>query len=671
LQLSGVAGGQLGGGTLQTVYDPAIQETQIASALSVFDAQFTTQLTWGKNTQPFNNAIQAGFFGGTAARYPIIFTQETAQFVTQIQKRTATGATLGVAHNIQYLFSNSPSNVYPSAYTSNVQLTFSQPLLGGNAQNGPSGLEANRAPIIIARLGADQAVWRFKAEVMAMVRSIEQQYWVLSHKYVALWSAQTAFDLSEDLLEDVKANQAVGSRRGSRRDLADAQWQVEQARLNLVTATSDLLYTERQLRNILGLPPADNRRIVPTSEPTDARLEPDWESSLAQMISFQPDIVIAQFLVRVAELQLLVARNQLLPSLNFDLLYQFNGLGNQLDDSLNAMTGGGILAFDPMVQLAQRQAGLNSVPSLYRNFQTWQMGFTLQMPVGFRGPLANVQASQYALLRQRAYLQQVVHQTTHSLARFFLEVDDNYKSYRAATRLREAAAMRLDYNKARYDAGDRDPSQSEEAVTIGVLIDSINQWTNAIATEAQFKSTYNTSIAVLEEAKGTLLGYDNVALAEGPWPRKAYIQAHDQQEAHRQHPTGADGPYHPEPVSGPAVPDPVPVVSPPDLGPPGPVPALPGPGGNLGPMPRSAPPQIPAGEPNTLSSLTPASPSADASVLPAAGLTEVKNPLPTLPERALPTAEPATLDLPILPPATNPPSPQPLPAEGLPPLPAG
>src|SRR5206468_5603547 len=48
----------LGAGTLSSVYDPAIQETQIASALAVFDANFTTSMLWGHNEAPFNNGIQ-------------------------------------------------------------------------------------------------------------------------------------------------------------------------------------------------------------------------------------------------------------------------------------------------------------------------------------------------------------------------------------------------------------------------------------------------------------------------------------------------------------------------------------------------------------------------------------------------------------------------------------
>ena len=57
------------------------------------------------------------------------------------------------------------------------------------------------------------------------------------------------------------------------------------------------------------------------------------------------------------------------------------------------------------------------------------------MPLGMRAPLANTRQAQYILLRQRAYLQQIVHQTTHSLARFFLEVDANYKQFKTASRL--------------------------------------------------------------------------------------------------------------------------------------------------------------------------------------------------------------------------------------------
>jgi outer membrane protein TolC len=583
----------LGASPLQTVYDPAIQETQIATALSSFDTNFTTSLLWGHSVTPFNNAITAGTFIA-GAKFPVIFDQDTATFSSGVSKRTATGALLGVTHNVNYLYSNSPTNVTPSAYTTNTQLTLTQPLLGSAPLAGfspsaspPVGLEANRAPIVVARLNADGAVWRFKAEVMAEVRSIEQQYWSLAQQHVQLWSSEKAVELAEEIVKREQSELEVG--RGTVADVAESQQRLEQFRLDLVTKTSDVITTERQLRNILGLPPADNRRILPVTAPSEARLEPNWEASLAQMLSFQPDIVVQQIITRVAELQLLIARNQLLPQLNLNALYQFNGLGHQLDQAEAVMTGKGLLGLDPRTRLLQNAAGLGSPPSVFRDFQQWQIGLTFQMPLGMRAPLANTRQAQYTLLKQRAYLQQVVHQTTHSLARFFLEVDANYKQFKTASRLRAAAAQRLEAQRAFYEEG---------RITIDRYLDAVSQYASAVAQEAQFKTTYNISIVALEEAKGTLLAYDNIALAEGPHAQKAYVQARDQQRAHRQLPIPPDGPYRPIPITNPAVPDPVEPMPPPESGSTSePRPPFPAPVGPLGPPPTPTAPTAPATDP--------------------------------------------------------------------------
>jgi len=653
---SGIASA-LGASPLQTVYDPAIQETQIAQALSTFDTSFTTSLLWGHSVAPFNNAISAGTVLA-GPRYPIVFDQDTAQFQAGVQKRIATGGLLGVTHNISYLYSNSPTNATPSAYTTNLQLSITQPLLGSapmpGGQPGPAvGLEANRAPIVIARLSADAAVCRFKAEVMASVRSIEQQYWSLAQQYVQLWSSERAVELAEEIKKREESELEVG--RGTVADVAEATQRLEQFRLDLVTKTSDVITTERQLRNILGLPPADSRRIVPVTAPSEARLQPDWESSIAQMLTFQPDIVTQQLVVRVAELQLLVTRNQLLPVLNFNALYQFNGLGKDLDAAEAVMTGRTIQAIDPLVSQQQRQAGLGNPPGNYNSFQSWQIGFTFQTPLGNRAPLANTRQAQYLLLKQRAYLQQIVHQTTHSLHRFFLEVDSNYKQFKTASRLRAAAAQRLEAQRAFYEEG---------RITIDRYLDAVSQYASAVALEAQYKTSYNIAIVALEEAKGTLLAYDNIAVAEGPYPRKAYIQARDQRAAHGQFSIPHDGDYHPRPVTGTSNPDPVQPMAPLGTQPDSTRPPLPAPLGPIGPPSTPLPPELPAGEPPILSrnGSTPSRPSMANSapleprVIPASA-TATSSALPSM------SALPADSDGSELPPLPVPISLPPLPAQ--------
>jgi Outer membrane efflux protein len=292
-----------------------------------------------------------------------------------------------------------------------------------------------------------------------------------------------------------------------------------------------------------------------------------------------------QLLVRVAELQLLIARNQLLPQLSMNALYQLNGLGQQLDSAEAVMTGSTLKALNPVIANMQRAAGLNSQPGSYSNFVTWQVGFTFQAPLGMRAPLANTRNAQYTLLRARAYLQQVVHQTTHSLARFFLEIDANYKQFKAAARLRAASFQRLEAQRNFLEFG---------KITLDRYLDAVSQYATAVANEAQYKTTYNISIVALEEAKGTLLAYDNIAVAEGPHPAKAYIQARDIQGAHHQHHISPDGPQTEKVPVGPLNPDPSELNPPPGVEGRQAEPPQPGPAGPLGPRPAPFPPYTPA-----------------------------------------------------------------------------
>ena len=215
------------------------------------------------------------------------------------------------------------------------------------------------------------------------------------------------------------------------------------------------------------------------------------------MLAYQPDIVQQQILVRVAELQLLLARNQLLPQLNLNALYQLNGLGPHLDNALGVQDGHAAQGDRPAGRGLQRAAGLNANPGLFNDFQSWQVGLTYHRPARLPQRPGQHQAVPVSLLRQRAFLQQVVHQTTHSLARFFLEVDANFKQFKTAQRLRQAAQIRLESARAYYEEG-------RTGFTIDRLLDAVSQYADAIAQEAQYKTSYNTSIAALEEAKGTL-----------------------------------------------------------------------------------------------------------------------------------------------------------------------
>ena len=233
-------------------------------------------------------------------------------------------------------------------------------------------------------------------------------------------ASEHAVKLAEKVLDHEQAGLAVG--QATLAEVSEAAQRLEQLNLDLVTRTSDVATTEQLLRNLLGLPWPDIRQIIPVTVPTEAQVEPDWNSSLAIMLEKQPDIVRSRALVKEAAADL----------------------------SAN-------------------------------------------------GPAR--------LDRCRESLQQVIRETTHSLARFFLEIDSNFKQFKTATRLRAKAALRLESQGAYYKEG---------RVTIDRYLDSVNHYATAVATEAQYKTTYNISIIALEEAKGTLLDYKQIAVVPNP-----------------------------------------------------------------------------------------------------------------------------------------------------------
>jgi RNA polymerase sigma factor (sigma-70 family) len=261
---------------------------------------------------------------------------------------------------------------------------------------------------------------RFKFMAMAEVSTIEQQYWNLVQAHSQLLAAEQAVASAEEILKKEQAKLKVG--RGTIAAVAEAAQVLEQLNLALVTRTSDLITTERMLRDLLGLPAADSRRIVPVTAPTEAKIEPDWEESRAAMLANHPDIARSQAIVTSAE-------------------------------------------------------GDVSPAGLAR------------------------------LKRSKAYHEEVIHQTTHSLKRFFWEIDANYKRFQAASRARVATAERLEAQRAYFEAG---------TISIDRFLDSVTMCANAVATEAQHKIAYNKSIAAFEEAKGTLLEHDQIAVAHAP-----------------------------------------------------------------------------------------------------------------------------------------------------------
>jgi hypothetical protein len=150
-------------------------------------------------------------------------------------------------------------------------------------------------------------------------------------------------------------------------------------------------------------------------------------------------------------------------------------------------------------------------------FQEWQAGARFLMPLGFRRELATVRHHQLQLAREKARLQDEELEASHALVDAVRNVDTNFALAQTNFNRRVAAERQVEAVQAAYDAN---------TVTLDQLLDAQRRRAEAESSYYRALVDYNRSISQLHYRKGSLLEYNGVFLAEGPWPGKAYFDAH-------------------------------------------------------------------------------------------------------------------------------------------------
>lgn len=500
-----------------TIYDPAIVETDpfrgVESALALFDAQLASSLTWERLNRPQNfNAT-----GGTI--FPQQLLGDQGNWTTGITKRTATGATWGFNNSTIYDNNNSPIREVPSTWTTNYDFTFNQPLLQGagttyNRIAGPDFFDnlygrPNFRGVLLARINADISLAEFEAGVRNLISDTEQSYWELYFAYRNLEARKAGRDSSLEAWRKVHALYVEQSRGGEADKEAQAREQYFFFRGEVENALTDVYRSENRLRFMMGISASDGRLIRPSDEPTTARISFDWQQSLVEALSRSAELRRQKWVIKQRELELTAAKNLLLPRLDMVGRWRFLGMGqdliNQNYNPYNADNS------DPL-------AGTDAYSTMFSGkFQEWQAGAQFLMPLGFRRELATVRHHQLQLARERARLQDEELEASHALVEAVRNVDTNFALAQTNFNRRVAAERQVEAVQAAYDAG---------TVTLDQLLDAQRRRAEAESGYYRALVDYNRSISQLHYRKGSLLEYNGVFLAEGPWPGKAYFDAH-------------------------------------------------------------------------------------------------------------------------------------------------
>jgi outer membrane protein TolC len=490
-------------------FDPAVFGSNIESSLARFDARWISSMTWQKTDVAVSN-ILGNFQNG-----------DQASFSTGVYKALPTGGVTGITFNTDYTLlaqtAQLNQNITNPAYRPRLQAIFEQPLL----QN--FGVEINQITtnlpistlvpgfrpaggtrtegILITRLRFDEARMEFERQINFMLLNVEYAYWNLYGAYYGLYSREQGLRQALVSWQVNKTRFDVG--QIAQQDLEQTRAQYELFRAQRVTALGRVLDAERQLRGLLNLPIEDGQRLVPSDSPTLAHYRADWNSAEVETLSLRPELILARQEVKFRQFDLISQKNLLKPDLRFFASYDMNGLGTRLDGP----------------PAAPGNTNGNALASLTDNiFNSWQLGFRLDVPIGFREAHAAVRQARLNLSRSYLQLKDQEQKASRFLAFQYRNIEQYYAEIDAQRAQREANARQLALRFQVFQAG-------AKGGTIDVLLEAQRNFADALASEYTAIVNYNNSLAGFHFAKGTIMQYNSVQIAEGPLPQCVQVRA--------------------------------------------------------------------------------------------------------------------------------------------------
>jgi len=242
---------------------------------------------------------------------------------------------------------------------------------------------------------------------------------------------------------------------------------------------------ERRLRLLIGMPISDEMLIRPSETPSIAPIAFDWDSISVEAMQLRSELQQQRLVIQRRQMELLAARNFLMPQLDLISIYRVRGLEQQL-------------------------AGDNSAFQQLGNFdyQEYQAGVELVLPVGFRQGHAAVRFAQIQIARDKAILREQERQVLHDLTAIVADCDRSYVQVETSLNRYLAASDALDALEANRQAG--------LPVNLEQLLDAQRRVSEAESRYHLSLSEYAVATKNVHFEKGTLAEFANLLVVDNP-----------------------------------------------------------------------------------------------------------------------------------------------------------
>lgn len=460
-------------------FQPGIEGTRVEEAKGHFDPVFFANAEYDHKDELTGGQVFNDFSGGLFPITSNLDIEDVATGQTGFQQNLESGGQVQLQYANVYSWYNPQRTVENPFYTSQLTLQLTQPILKNY------GYDINQAQITISRFTQKESVLEFRKAVESNVADLEKDYWQLVQ-------AEHDIRIQQELVAETETTYRILQTRMDR-GLDVSQLQVSQAETVLETRRAQLIEFQRQARDLSDqikslmsdpeYPVTSAVLILPADAPVEAPMIFDLDDEVNTAMENRFELGEQQLKIDAATVTVTVARNNLLPELDF-----IGSVGPQ---------GG----------------GSNEITALQTNAEfdhlDYTLGFKFTMDIGYRAERAIWQRT---LLQRDQAIEQYASLTEQ------VAVDVTTSARAVSTAWDEVGVNR----EARYHAEEalraiNERERDNEPLTpvfVQLKLDTQERLAASLQAEAESVANYNIAISALERAKGTLLRYNNVLLEE-------------------------------------------------------------------------------------------------------------------------------------------------------------
>ena len=467
------------------VYNPELADLSLTKAKELFMPRLDLDYGNEKNESP-------PYWWITGAE---TITSKYSEYRAAIVQQIPTGGSFSLSLASYKSDTNQAFQLINPRYGSTLRFDFIQPLLKN------FGFKVSRKEIIFAQHNLDISNFELQAVLLDTIYLVQEAYWNLVYSIENYQVKKQSLQLAKDLLAKNKKEVELGQLAPL--EILNAETVVASREADILQAEFLILRSEEVLKTIINLQAEGEKvllSIVPTDKPEFKKKEVRLDEAMKMAQEKRPDLQMTKKDLETRELKVSVARNQMLPALNFQASYWSPGVsGDRLlyegDDPLRGI----------IVGKEKGKAGdslRDAFKLLYRN---WTVGLTLSIPLSNILTRADYALAQVELDQSQAKLRTLDQQVALEVSDAVRNVETNAKRVDAYRLARELAAKRLEAEEKKLSVGLSTPY---------FVLEYQEGLANARSMELKALVDYNLSLARLEKVVGTSLENRNIKVTD-------------------------------------------------------------------------------------------------------------------------------------------------------------